>query len=774
MKRSLFVVLIMVALLAPALPVGAQERNDWIHSFRPLTTFVVPGGGVAEIVSATPDGNLLAYTNAGDGEVGLVDITNPLNPVQIASVSAPGESNAVPTSVSIVPDGTLALAVFGTSSLEEGAAPIVTPGLLVAIALPSGEVLGQLEIGDGPDSISTAEIDGQLFAVIAIENEPIVVDADGNRTDADSPGDPDDISAAGYVQVIAVDQENISASSVADVTFDEADLTELGLFYPDDPQPEFVDIRDGKAAVSLQENNGIAIIDVASAATERIFSLGVVADRSADLTDDATISFTDVYPADVAGEENAGARFADAVAWSADGTTIYSADEGEQDLTSGRGWSIWSADGTFVSDDGGALEAEAVALGMYPESRSGAKGIEVEGVEFGIFGGREFLFVGSERGSFVAVYRLQSPREPRFIQLLPTGVEPEGLLAIPARNLFLTSDEASGTITIFEGMRGLYSGDVESPTLRSSGVDDPWSALSGLAADPDDADVIYAVPDNALPSSIFRIEMAGNGSAEIGIRHTITIDGEQARYDLEGITTDTSTSAQPERPGYWLAAEGNAEFGEDSYQPNQLVQVSSQGEVLQEVSLPETIDSAGGGLIQSNGFEGVAVSDDGGSLVAAIQREYTDDEANDGTLFARIARYNLQAGGWEFFLYPLDPTTVEDDWVGLSEIINLGNDRYAVIERDKQVGGAAEIKKVYAFSLDGVQPHDGLVSESDDLSGKVISKTELVHVLEEFTPFEKVEGLTVTADGNLWAVLDNDGGSHTTILENLGLLTELE
>ncbi|MEK7257332.1 MAG: DUF2520 domain-containing protein, partial [Bacteroidota bacterium] len=44
--------------------------------------------------------------------------------------------------------------------------------------------------------------------------------------------------------------------------------------------------------------------------------------------------------------------------------------------------------------------------GHYPDSRSGSKGIEAEGVEIGVYGGRQFLFVGSERGDFVAVYRL--------------------------------------------------------------------------------------------------------------------------------------------------------------------------------------------------------------------------------------------------------------------------------------------------------------------------------------------------------------------------------
>jgi len=226
--------------------------------------------------------------------------------------------------------------------------------------------------------------------------------------------------------------------------------------------------------------------------------------------------------------------------------------------------------------------------------------------------------------------------------------------------------------------------------------------------------------------------------------------------------------------GYWLASEGNAEFGDDSYQPNLLVQVRSNGNVRREIKLPDGVDSANGGLIRSNGFEGVAVSNDGRYLLAAIQREYADDEANDGTLYARIARFDLQQRRWDFFLYPLDPTTTEDDWVGLSEITALPDGRFAVIERDKQLGGLARIKKVYAFSLDGVQSHRGLVTADSDLSSKVIVKNELTDILAETTPFEKAEGLALDNSGSLWLAVDNDGGEFMTPLVNLGALSSLE
>ena len=104
------------------------------------------------------------------------------------------------------------------------------------------------------------------------------------------------------------------------------------------------------------------------------------------------------------------------------------------------------------------------------------------------------MFVGSERGAFVAVYRLDGGR-PRFVQLLSTGQAPEGLLTIPSRNLFVTAnegDDQDGSISIFEAVPGRWNPSADQPRIFSSGVDEPWGALSGLAASLRQADVLYA------------------------------------------------------------------------------------------------------------------------------------------------------------------------------------------------------------------------------------------------------------------------------------------
>ena len=104
----------------------------------------------------------------------------------------------------------------------------------------------------------------------------------------------------GYVEVVRLNLADFANSPSATVTFaDPAVLTAAGLIAVDDPQPEFVSIRGTKVAVTLQENNGIAVIDISNPAApvlDELFSAGVIADRPADLQDDARISFTDAYP----------------------------------------------------------------------------------------------------------------------------------------------------------------------------------------------------------------------------------------------------------------------------------------------------------------------------------------------------------------------------------------------------------------------------------------------------------------------------------------------
>jgi Esterase-like activity of phytase/LVIVD repeat len=761
--------------------------------------------GVAEIVDATADGNTLYFTNASNESIGFVDISD-LNAVsELGAISVAGE----PTSVSIA--GNYAAATVWVDPPEEGQpVPSFLPGQLVILDLTQGSaplLLGTIDLGWHPDSVKLTEINGQLVGVVSIENEPVVVDDDGLVEDEDEPGSPHDISPAGFIQVVTIDVNDLSNSTVVDVALPTADLAAAGCQFPSDPQPEFVAIQGTTAAVSLQENNGIAIVDISNPASPslvRVYSKGIAGDRPADMVEDDAIGFTGIFPSgapelpeDLGGNPlPAGLRTPDAIAFSPDGSVIYSADEGEINFTGGRGWSAHDVHGNFLWEEK-RLERLAIQLGHYPEGRSENKGIEMEGMTVATFGNRSFAFVLSERGSFMAVYRIRNNNIPKLLQILPTGLSPEGVVAIPARNLVVTSDETSGTLSFFVGTS--VGGAVPSPDQPRlfGSVSRPFSALSGLCDGPGSR--LYAVPDNAIPTSIFRIK-TGLPYAPVVEHRKVRLNGQQMRYDGEGICRDTSILATPSagswwggwfggffsafNQGFWIASEGDADEA-----PNLLVQVSALGNVLREIQLPFAIDEAAdpslagnitlstsGSKIRSNGFEGVTLSADGRYLFACIQREFSGEFTN-GPKFTRIARYDLmqlltnpglqagvRAGGdWDLFWYPLDATNESSNWVGLSEITFLDGDTLAVIERDKGIGSGSLLKKVYSFSLAGLSPDtDGLPDASD-----TIVKTELLDILDAFFPYEKVEGLAPTSQG-LWIGLDNDGGEVESRLINAG------
>ncbi len=778
---------------------GAAQQGVGPNYFRPVASYGVQGG-IAEIVTASPDGRTLAFSDASGGRVGFVDITNPSQPLQLPDVVTGGE----PTSVSWAGPYVVAAVIRRPPQTGQPAPdpsdPFNAGGLFVIDASnpQAATVVATIPLGFQPDSVKAVRRGGLIVAVVCIENQPIVVNAAGNVIEEDRPGFPtsggtfpQDRSLPGAIQVVTIDVTSPIRNNVATVELPEIVLSRAGCLYPADPQPEFADIHGTRAAVSLQENNGLAIVDIADPLAPvlvRVFSTGNASERLADLRDNATIAFADGYPSSIGGaipgaadgsgnRVTGGPRMTDAVAFSPDGSVIYCADEGELNYTGGRGWSGFSVAGLQLFDDRGELERIAELFGQYPDGRSDARGIEVEGVAAARFGNRDFAFVLSERGSFVGVYDISNPRSPFFVQFLPSGISPEGVVTIPSRDLVVTADEVSGTLSIFEGIRGLPF-DPSRPLPFS--FDGPFGALSGLDDAPGGA---FAIPDNALPTEIYYIGLQ-TPLAQVTPLIPVLRNGVQARYDGEGIAVDRSILALS-RPfgGFWIASEGNG-----TTQPNLLVQTDLGGNVLREIQMPSSIDAgadpaiggnavgaAGGGRIRSNGFEGLSISADGRYLLAAIQRSLNGEPATH----TRIARYDLRqiangtapssglrfGGDWEYFYYPLEAATGAG-FVGLSEITTIGPGQYLVIERDQGIGTATALKAVYAFSMVGLVPDtDGVPGEPN--GSDTVTKVLAADVQSSFFPYEKVEGVTIR-NGRLWVCLDNDGGALENRIVEIG------
>lgn len=417
--------LLVSALPAAALVVGSSltpagaAPGGSAPSFTELATVEV-AGEVAEILAVTPDGRTLLYTDSAAGEVGLIDLTRPERPVQLGAVGVNGE----PTSVTVTRDGRYALVVVDTST------SFATPtGELAVVDLRSRTVVRTLALGGQPDSIALSP-KGSTVA-IAIENqrdEDAVVDG----VEGGLPQAP-----PGFLAVVDL------SGAPAGWTVGRVDLTGLeGALYPSDPEPEYVDIsRDGIAAVTLQENNAVALVDLRSRTVVGSFSAGSVTRADADTTEDGVAVFDDALDAP---------REPDAVQWTPEGNLV-TADEGDlaEEPSGGRGWTVFSPDGEVLYASGASAEQALATAGRYPDDRSNDKGAEFEGAEVADLRGTTYAFIGSERGDAVLVYAFDDEAAPRLLQVLPTGDAPEGLLAVQRQHLFLTSNEDDGTISVF-------------------------------------------------------------------------------------------------------------------------------------------------------------------------------------------------------------------------------------------------------------------------------------------------------------------------------------
>lgn len=709
-------VLALVSLSAPVLAADAP--------FNRIATFNVvenlPAGAdpakptAAEIITYTEDGNTLIYSDSPGERIGFIDITDPAAPKAAGVVALDGE----PTTTVVIGGK----AYVGVNTSESKAKP---SGHLAVVDLATRKVEDKIDLGGQPDSI-TKSPDGRYLA-IAIENE-----RDEDLNDGALPQLP-----AGNLTTFEVKD-----GRVVDASKKVIDLTGLAAIAPEDPEPEYVDINSrNEVVITLQENNHIVVVDLPTGKILSHFSAGTVDPDKIDTKKDGVI--------DLSGSMKAVPREPDTVQWIDDNRFVI-ANEG--DWKGGtRGFSIFDKTGKLVFESGTAPEHMAVRLGHYPEKRN-KKGIEMEGAEVATFGDDRLIFVASERGSLVFVYRDKGPdAAPEFLQVLPGGVGPEGLMALPKRDLFVTAAETDNrkdggigsVVTLYQRQPGATAAY---PTLLS--VDGPdglpiwWSALSGFAADAKEAGKLYAVTDSAYSQARILTVDANAKPAKITAATVLTKDGQPAKgLDLEGI------AVRPEG-GFWIASEGNPEKKEKATQ-NLLLRVGADGAIAEEIALPETVAAQAGRF----GFEGVAVVGTGAdeTVWIAVQREWKDDPKG----FTKLLAYKPADKSWGVVRYPLDKAA--KGWVGLSEISPY-KDGLIVIERDNQIGNDAAIKKLAFVSLKDVKPAP-LGSEA---TPPVLVKSEVKDLLPLLKAthgyvLDKVESFAIDTAGNAFIVTDNDG-----------------
>lgn len=710
MRTTATAALAAALLASAALPAAAEPFFNRIATF-PVASNLGEGEDKAtssEIITATPDGNTLIYSDAPGGTIGFIEITDPRSPKAGGSIAIDGE----PNSVAAVGEKVL-VTIDRTEDMTKPA------GDLGVVDVASRELENTCDLGGQPDSVVVSP-DG-TFAAIAIENQ-----RDEELNDGALPQLP-----AGELLILSLNDGTPACDSIKRV-----DLTGLATVAPEDPEPEFVNINaDGEIAVTLQENNHIVIVDSKTATVSGHFTAGTVDLDGIDTKSDGALEFT--------GRIDGVPREPDSVKWLGTDRLVV-ANEGDYKGGS-RGFTIFDRSGKVLYDAGASLEREVVRIGHFPDKRAKSKGIEPEGMEAAKFGDQQYFFVLLERASLMAVYK-DTGGEPELVQLLPSGISPEGAVAIPARNLVASANEvdlgedggARSHVMIYE----LAEAEKAYPTIVSNDVDGTpigWGALSGLVGDAEKDGILYAVSDSfyGMQPSIFTID-ASRKPAEITGVTRITRGGQPAqKLDIEGIALDG-------KGGFWLASEGDSA----KFVGHGIYNVNAKGEIKVEIALPVELLAG-----QTRfGLEGITTIGEGDKLTLwmAVQREWKDDEKG----IVKLLSYKPSSKEWGAVRYPLEKT--EEGWIGLSEITAHGDHVY-IIERDNLIGDKAKLKKLYRVAIADLKP--AKLGEALPLVAK-----EEVH---DFIPglrsatngyvVDKLEGFAFDKSGKAFAVTDNDG-----------------
>lgn len=218
--------------------------------------------GAAEITAFDAASKRLFVVNGANGTVDVLDLSTPSAPKLLGTISVAGLGTGV-NSVAIH-DGLVALAIE--------ASPKTNPGTVAFYNAADLKLINSVRVGAQPDML-TFTPDGRTV-LVANEGEP------------NSYGLADSVDPEGSVSVITVNRGGTPTVATADFRAfngQEAALRSQGIriYGPgasaaQDFEPEYIATsEDGRTAyVTLQENNAVAIVDVATAKVSAIKPLG--------------------------------------------------------------------------------------------------------------------------------------------------------------------------------------------------------------------------------------------------------------------------------------------------------------------------------------------------------------------------------------------------------------------------------------------------------------------------------------------------------------------
>ncbi|WP_108868843.1 choice-of-anchor I family protein [Aquimarina aquimarini] len=420
--------------------------------------------GFAEISAFDPETQKLFVVNPNDSELSVWDLSNPVTPIRGTNISVAGSPNSV-----AVHSGTVAVALENSSNKQAN-------GTIALYDSDSQALVSTYPTGALPDMV-TFSPDGK-YIVSANEGEP-------NDLYSDDPE-----GSITIIEVVTGQSSNVSFTAFNGQTI----ANYFRIFGPEaslaqDVEPEYVAISHDskKAYVTLQENNGLAIVNLETKTVTDIIGLGVkdyrLPNNQIDASDkDNMVGNFQNWPvfglyqpdaiayARIRGREylitaNEGdARdykgfseetrvkdlvldsrvFPDAATLQKDEnlgrlkTTIANGDiDGDGDYDEiytygGRSFTIWSTTGTKIYDSGDQVAKMVFDIdpsafnsneGSGADKRSDDKGAEPEAVETLKIGAITLLFVGLERTGGVMIYDISNPYSPRFLKWIRDEVD---------------------------------------------------------------------------------------------------------------------------------------------------------------------------------------------------------------------------------------------------------------------------------------------------------------------------------------------------------------
>jgi hypothetical protein len=461
-------------------------------------------------------GKLFVVSSGGGVSLQVTDATDPTKPVLLERKTYGGGYTS--TSVAVYKD-LVAVALYKSDYDTTPSKGVVR--FFRMFSTGALTFVKDVEAGYLPDSITFSPNGSQL--VIANEGQP------------SSNYGIDPIGSIGIIDITnSANPSRTPSFSYTDLSFEDVTLPAdvrtsgpTGTTQAQDVEPEYVSIHGGKAHVTLQENNAVAVVDLATRRILEVRALGSVdfSKQAVDLSDEDGAAKASVFLPKL-GQAFTGLRMPDGISsFSVKGGNFFiTANEGDareygayKDVTrnsaapngrlntikdpapsgpntttaiGSRSISIFNADtGALVWDSGTSLQTIAVAAGVYDDKRSDDKGVEVENVITTKVKGRTYAIAALERGTktTVVVFDVTKPAQSSYVShlVIDGSVSPEGLQVIPAKDSptgfaqLMISNEVSNTID-FVDLNAL----IESPGAGSAGFFQS-TMLKDVAGGPD-------------------------------------------------------------------------------------------------------------------------------------------------------------------------------------------------------------------------------------------------------------------------------------------------